>query len=97
MAFLPDILPADPRDPESVSYRMRPLRYGLIGRIFMAFEVARERRELARLDDTILRDIGLTRDEAMREAKRSFWDIGGSGARHLQADAKTLFSRPGLL
>ncbi len=29
---------------------------------------------LRNLDDAILRDIGLTRDAAMREAARGFWD-----------------------
>ncbi len=36
--------------------------------------LARERRRLAELDDRQLRDIGLTRHEAAREARRHFWD-----------------------
>ena len=34
----------------------------------------RQRRDLARLDDRALDDLGLTRDEANREARRWFWD-----------------------
>ena len=34
----------------------------------------RQRRDLADLDDHILRDIGITRDEARRESSRPFWD-----------------------
>ncbi len=38
-------------------------------------QVARQRRVLARLDDVALADIGLTRKEALAEARRPFWDI----------------------
>ncbi len=34
----------------------------------------RQRRSLAELDDHLLRDIGLTRDEARRESERPAWD-----------------------
>jgi uncharacterized protein YjiS (DUF1127 family) len=36
-------------------------------------ERARQRRALAGLDDQMLRDIGITRVEAAREAKKPFW------------------------
>jgi len=36
-------------------------------------ERAYSRRQLCELDDHILRDIGLTRDEVLREAARRFW------------------------
>lgn len=35
----------------------------------------RQRRRLARLDDAALRDLGLTREEALREARRPVWDV----------------------
>ena len=34
----------------------------------------RERRALKQLDDRFLRDIGVTRSEAVREAAKPFWD-----------------------
>ena len=34
---------------------------------------ARQRRQLMRLDDALLKDIGLTRCEAEYEAKKPFW------------------------
>jgi uncharacterized protein YjiS (DUF1127 family) len=34
---------------------------------------ARGRRELAQLDDRLLRDIGLNRIDAIREADKPFW------------------------
>jgi uncharacterized protein YjiS (DUF1127 family) len=36
--------------------------------------VATERRRLLELDERTLRDIGLTPDDAVREASRPFWD-----------------------
>ena len=37
--------------------------------------LARERRALARLDDRLLADIGLTRADVEAETSRRFWDI----------------------
>jgi len=45
--------------------------------LFDIIAVRRQRRNLARLDDAALRDIGLTRDQAMSEARRPFWDVPG--------------------
>jgi uncharacterized protein YjiS (DUF1127 family) len=39
-------------------------------------EVARQRRSLLELDDRLLKDIGITRADALREASRPFWDPG---------------------
>ncbi|NIR28247.1 MAG: DUF1127 domain-containing protein [Gammaproteobacteria bacterium] len=36
-------------------------------------ERARQRRELAQLDDRMLRDMGLTRSQARAEARKPFW------------------------
>jgi uncharacterized protein YjiS (DUF1127 family) len=37
-------------------------------------EVARQRRALLALDERLLKDIGITRADAVREASRPFWD-----------------------
>jgi uncharacterized protein YjiS (DUF1127 family) len=37
-------------------------------------EVARQRRALLKLDERLLKDIGITRADAEREASRPFWD-----------------------
>ena len=36
----------------------------------------RQRRSLLALDDVTLKDIGLSRADAEREASRRFWDVG---------------------
>jgi uncharacterized protein YjiS (DUF1127 family) len=46
----------------------------LHARLLGAAALARSRRSLGRLDDHILRDIGLTRDQAEAEAERPSWD-----------------------
>ena len=38
-------------------------------------EAARQRRALAALDDRLLDDVGLTREESEREAARPPWDL----------------------
>jgi uncharacterized protein YjiS (DUF1127 family) len=38
-------------------------------------EVARQRRALLALDERLLKDIGITRADAEREASRPFWDL----------------------
>ena len=39
----------------------------------MAYRRTRSRRILSELDDRMLRDIGLTRDEAATEFRKPFW------------------------
>jgi uncharacterized protein YjiS (DUF1127 family) len=41
----------------------------------LAIDVRSERRALLKLDDHLLKDIGLSRCEAWAEACHSFWDI----------------------
>ena len=49
-------------------------RHGFWSRVAQALSLRRQRRSLARLDDHILRDIGIDRGTALREAARSNWD-----------------------
>ena len=37
-------------------------------------ELARQRRQLAALDEAALKDIGLSRADALQEVERPFWD-----------------------
>jgi uncharacterized protein YjiS (DUF1127 family) len=43
-------------------------------RLLNSFSLIRSRRDLASLDDQLLRDIGISREQAMTEAKRTPWD-----------------------
>ena len=37
-------------------------------------QLARQRRQLAMLDDTALKDLGLSRADVQQESERPFWD-----------------------
>lgn len=50
----------------------RPTR--LLSRLQALISIRQQRRILARLSDHELRDIGLTRAQAMEESRRAFWD-----------------------
>ncbi|MES9871064.1 MAG: DUF1127 domain-containing protein [Sedimenticola sp.] len=39
-----------------------------------SYQLTRQRRQLAQLSDDQLRDIGISRSDAQREARRPFWD-----------------------
>ena len=66
-----------------MSIRLSPIRLPRLGRAarrllddaLLAVADYRERRQLLRLDDRALRDVGITRTEARREKRRSIWDL----------------------
>lgn len=62
--------PARAAAPLRLVVRLRRLVQG----VAKARAVARQRGALAELDDTMLADLGLSREEARREAQRPFWD-----------------------
>ena len=43
--------------------------------VFSLIALAKQRRALARLDETRLKDLGVTAREADIEARRPFWDV----------------------
>lgn len=57
---------------DRIALAVSPLR--LIRAIGRGAALVRSRRALARLDDHLLRDIGLTRQEANIESRRAPWD-----------------------
>ena len=48
---------------------------GLVPFILACFETRRQRQKLASLDAAMLRDIGMTPEDAREEAMRGFWDV----------------------
>ncbi|MBJ3777209.1 DUF1127 domain-containing protein [Acuticoccus mangrovi] len=48
---------------------------GILARLGLALGLFGERDALSRLDDAALRDIGVSRADAEREAGRPFWDV----------------------
>ena len=45
----------------------------LLARVIVTYVRQRQRHDLAQLDDRMLRDIGLSRVDAEREATKPFW------------------------
>jgi len=45
----------------------------MLARLRATLERQRARQALARMDDRLLADVGLTRDQALREAAKPFW------------------------
>lgn len=48
---------------------------GVLPRIARVLATYQQRQKLAKLDDEQLADIGLTRAEAVAEARRPLWDV----------------------
>lgn len=56
----------------------RPIRRkSWLSSVFSWLNFRRQQRHLARLEDHILDDIGLTRSEALEESRRIEWDVPG--------------------
>ena len=57
-----------------ISTRRTARKVPFLGVILRLHAIWAERRRLARLDAHRLDDLGLTRDEAQKESRRSTWD-----------------------
>ena len=49
--------------------------------LFSLISLRKSRQDLARMDEYMLRDIGLSVDEAQAESQRSFWDVPAGWGR----------------
>jgi uncharacterized protein YjiS (DUF1127 family) len=56
--------------------RVRVLAVSACARLLRWHELSRQRRALLALNYRMLKDIGITRGEAEREARRPFWSDG---------------------
>ncbi|MEM9969634.1 MAG: DUF1127 domain-containing protein [Pseudomonadota bacterium] len=50
-------------------------RKGFARFIFSILRLGKSRQDLRKLDDHLLRDLGITREEAKKEADRPIWDV----------------------
>jgi uncharacterized protein YjiS (DUF1127 family) len=64
---------------QHISAVAQPRRPSFLSRTFrfvaLVASARRDRRTLAQLDPHLLRDIGLTREQAEAEAARALWDV----------------------
>jgi uncharacterized protein YjiS (DUF1127 family) len=58
---------------ENLATVWRGARSGETAAVWIELEKMRQRRILLDLDDRLLKDIGLTREQAMQEAHKPFW------------------------
>ena len=56
-------------------------RPSVVRMVKLAVSAHRQRRALRKLDNAALNDLGLTYDQAKREAKRPFWDVPATWRR----------------
>ncbi len=62
--------------PQSYVRRMTHQRWLRVAHHFLTcLDVPRQRRQLLALDERTLKDVGISRIDALREANRDFWDI----------------------
>lgn len=75
MSGSPDLSPNFARFRLSPAAASRRVGIAVLGILARCLERSRQRRALAQLDDRLLRDIGLDRHEAEREANRPGWRV----------------------
>jgi uncharacterized protein YjiS (DUF1127 family) len=68
MSALPTFIPST-----DLEYQHLRVKESLIQRFNRWYINHRTRRQLARLPDYVLKDIGVSRTDAEQEAKKSFW------------------------
>lgn len=61
----------------------------MLGKILFWKEILKQRKQLSKMDDYLLKDIGINRVEATREADRMFWDYAPSVDESLQRRTNT--------
>lgn len=54
-----------------------PRRKGMLSRIDAGYRLWREREDLANLEPRMLRDLGITEADVVREKARAVWDAPG--------------------
>ena len=58
-------------------YRSKMFLVSITHKFYQWSMLSRQRRQLLRLNDEILKDVGISRYDAQHEARRWFWDVSG--------------------
>lgn len=58
-----------------------PSRRSFLDRVLYLASLHRQRQDLSMLDDALLKDVGISREEAEIEAKRPVWDVPATWRR----------------
>lgn len=69
------MIAAEQDSPRSAVARLQTWAKDTAAFFAVAFSIHQQRQELQGLDDRMLSDIGLTRQDVQRESTRSFWDL----------------------
>ena len=64
----------------------------VLAKILFWGEILRQRKQLSKIDDYLLKDIGVSRVEAASEANRKFWDYEPVIDESLQRRTDTILS-----
>jgi len=64
----------------------------MLAKILFWGEILRQRKQLSKMDDYLLKDIGVSRVEAARESERKFWDYAPVVDESLQRRTDTTLS-----
>ena len=65
----------------------------VLAKILFWREILRQRKQLSKMDDYLLKDIGASRVEAAREAERKFWDYAPVVDESLQRRTDTTLAK----
>ena len=65
----------------------------VLAKILFWGEIHRQRKQLSKMDDYLLKDIGVSRVEAAREAERKFWDYAPVVDESLQRRTDTTLAK----
>ena len=65
----------------------------VLAKILVWREIHRQRKQLSKMDDYLLKDIGVSRVEADREAERKFWDYAPVVDESLQRRTDTTLAK----
>lgn len=65
-----------------------------LAKILLWEEVFKQRKQLSEMDDDLLKDIGISRVDAEREAHRKFWDCSQMVDESLQKRTASSSKRP---